>query len=77
MEFLPAWRKHKLETMRRIVGDQLIVSRRFIVISQQLSGAAMVRRWSAYIHPRLASICGLSRRLGGLARRSGSFGTSW
>ena len=26
---------------------------RFIVLSQQLSGAAMVRRWTAYIHPRL------------------------
>jgi len=25
----------------------------FIVLSQQLSGAAMVRRWSAYIHLRL------------------------
>ena len=47
---------------------------RFIVLSQQLSGAAMVRRWSAYIHPRLVwgQVWGSCRRrrLKGLARRS-------
>jgi len=48
---------------------------RFIVISQQLSGAVMVRRWSAYIHPRLVrgQVCGCcsrQRRLRGLPRRS-------
>jgi len=29
---------------------------KFIVLSQQLSGAAMVRRWPAYIHPRLVGV---------------------
>ena len=37
---------------------------RFIVFSHQLSGAAMVRRWSAYIHPRLVwgQVCGSCNR---------------
>ena len=46
----------------------LFFSGDFIVISQQLSGAAMVRRWSAYIHPRLvwSQVCDfLAHRSGG------------
>jgi len=36
----------------------------FIVLSQLLSGAAMVWRWSAYIHPRLVwgQVCGSYNR---------------
>jgi len=37
----------------RFLGIYMFLMWRFIVLSQQLSGAAMVRRWSAYIHPRL------------------------
>jgi len=40
-------------------------------LSQQHSGVAMVLRWSAHIHPRLLYAASYSRRLGGLARRSG------
>ena len=37
---------------------------RFIVLSQQLSGAAVVLRWSAYIHLRLVrgQVCGSCNR---------------
>jgi len=55
--------------------DIYILMWRFIVLSQQLSGAAMVRRWVS-LHPPAASMESSVRflkpsSLGGLAHRTG------
>jgi len=48
----------------KLIISQFFLMWRCIVLSQQLSGAAMVRRLSAYIHPRLvwSQVCGSCSR---------------